>query len=47
LLVSKERSRFKKALLIAAGVLVLFFLVTGAYGLAFYSQVKETQRGTA
>ena len=41
---SKERSRFKKALLIAAGVLVLFFLVTGAYGLAFYSQVKETQR---
>jgi len=42
--VSKERSRFKIILLIAAGVLVLFFLVTGAYGLAFYSQVKETQR---
>jgi len=34
----------KKAVLIAVSVLVLILLATGTYVLAFYTQVKETQR---
>ncbi len=38
------RSRFKIALLIIAAVLVLMLAAAGTYVMAFYSEIKETQR---
>jgi LCP family protein required for cell wall assembly len=40
----KHLQNFKKGLLIAVVVLILLVLATGVYALAFFGQVKETQR---
>jgi polyisoprenyl-teichoic acid--peptidoglycan teichoic acid transferase len=42
--VKKPLHRFKKGLLIGTVVLIILALATGVYALAFFGQVKETQR---
>ena len=40
----KPQSRLKKALLITGGALLLLLIAAGTYVLAFYSEVRETER---